>query len=58
MGYVKHLQLMLQEGSSVEEIAAWLIKVNMERNSNITYNDALILASQYIIDYNEVNENG
>tara|TARA_R100001369_G_C3266669_1_gene159210 strand:+ start:68 stop:244 length:177 start_codon:yes stop_codon:yes gene_type:complete len=58
MGYVKHLHLMLQEGSSVEEIAAWLIKVNMERNSNITYNDALILASQYIIDYNEVNENG
>tara|TARA_R110000796_G_scaffold99211_9_gene207223 strand:+ start:1814 stop:2005 length:192 start_codon:yes stop_codon:yes gene_type:complete len=63
MGYMKHLYLLLQDGASVEDIAAWLIKVNMERNSHnsgavITHNEALILAKQYYNDYNEVNKNG
>ena len=52
MGYMKHLSMMLSDGDSVEEIASWLVKVNMERNSHITYNDALTIAKQYKLDYN------
>jgi|TARA_R110001583_G_scaffold34257_10_gene115262 hypothetical protein len=52
MGYMKHLSMMLSDGDSVEEIASWIVKVNMERNSHITYSDALTLAEQYKLNYN------
>ena len=53
MGYMKTFFMMLESGTTVQGIADWIIKVNMDRNSHITMEHALILAQEYITDYNK-----
>ena len=54
MGLMSELHIMLSNGDTIEQIADWLILLNVNRGTYITRQEAMDTAGRFWHDFNEV----